>query len=105
MRMLDVFELEKKLEFPSYLTLVLFPRLIGDGRLSSIYTNSSHAYCYECWAMGYIPTRVRTRRTGPGAGAGGARPRPTDTNAVRFRGLFGPATFLFFIFYFYLKFC
>ena len=85
LQLLDVFELEGKLEFPSYLALVLVPHWIRDGRLGSIYTNSSHAYCYECWAMGHIPTRARTRRTGPGAG--GARPRPADTNAVRFREL------------------
>jgi len=60
------FELEGKLEFPSYLDLVLVPHWIGDVRLGSIYTNSSHAYFYECWAMGHISTRVDTRRTRPG---------------------------------------
>jgi len=34
--------------------------------LTSIYANSSHAYCYECWAMGHIPTRARTCRIEPG---------------------------------------
>ena len=60
------FELEEKLEFLSYLPLSLVPRWIGDERLGSIYTKSSHAYCYECWAMGHIPTRAHTRRTEPG---------------------------------------
>ena len=60
------FELEGKLEFPSYLTLVLLPYWIGDGRFGSIYINSSYFYCYECWAMGHIPTRAHTRRTEPG---------------------------------------
>ena len=50
--------LEGKLEFPSYLALVLVPHWIGDGRLSSIYTNFSLAY--------HIPTRARTRRIEPG---------------------------------------
>ena len=61
-----VLNLEEKLEFSSYLALVLVPHWIGGGRLGSIYVNSSHAYCYECWAMGHIPTRARTRRTEPG---------------------------------------
>ena len=61
-----VSNLEGKLEFLSYLALVLVPHWIGDGRLSNIYTNSSHVYCYECWVRGHIPTRVRARRTGPG---------------------------------------
>ena len=43
-----VLNLEEKLDFSSYLALVLVPHWIGDGRLSSIYTNSSHIYCYEC---------------------------------------------------------
>ena len=93
--------MEAKLEFPSYLSLSLVPHWIGDGRLGSIYTNSSHAYCYECWAMGHIPTRVRTRRTGPGRagpGSGGARPRLGDTNAVRFRGLLNLKLFFDFSF-------
>jgi len=68
--LLDVFwNLEEKLEFPSYLDLVLVPHWIGDGRLSNISSNSSHAYCYECWALGYIPTCARApNRTGPGRG-------------------------------------
>ena len=37
---LDVFELEEKLEFPSYLTLVLVPHWIGDGRYHSIYEST-----------------------------------------------------------------
>ena len=74
LQLLDVFELEGKLEFLSYLALVLVPHWIRDGRLGSIYTNSSYAYCYECWVMGHIPTRAHTRRTEPnraGPGAGG----------------------------------
>ena len=59
------FELKGKLEFSSYLALVLVPHLIGDGMLGSIYTNSSHAYCYGCWAMCHIPTRAHTSRTEP----------------------------------------
>ena len=82
------FELEEKLEFSSYLALVLVPHWIGDGRLDSTYTNSSHAYCYECWAMGHIPTCARTHTSNrTGFGLGVTRPRPADTNAVRFRGL------------------
>ena len=42
-----VLNLERKFEFFSYLILVLISYWIGDGRLSSIYTNSSHVYCYE----------------------------------------------------------
>ena len=95
------FELEEKLEFPSYLPLSLVPHWIGDGRLGSIYTNTSHAYCYECWAMGHIPTRAHTRRSEPGrAGCGWRAPRPGDMNAVRFRGLLD---LLHFVFYFLFK--
>ena len=54
-----VLNLEGKLEFSSYLTLVLVSHWIGDVRLGSICTNSFHAYCYECWAMGHILTRAR----------------------------------------------
>ena len=69
------YELEGKLEFPSYLTLVLFPYWIEDGRLGSIYINSSHAYCYEYWVMGHIPTRASTREPSrTGTGSGGAHP-------------------------------
>ena len=35
------FELEEKLEFLSYLALVLVPHWIGDGRLSCIYILTS----------------------------------------------------------------
>jgi len=34
------FEFGGKLEFPSYLALILIPHWIGDERLGSIYTNS-----------------------------------------------------------------
>ena len=70
------FELKEKLEFSSYLTLILVPHWRGDGRFRSIYTNSSHAYYYECWVMSYIPTRAHKRRIGPGQvepNSGGAR--------------------------------
>ena len=102
--MLDVFELEGKLEFLSYLTLVLVPYWIGDERLGSIYTNSSHAYCYECWAVSHILTRAHTRRTEPGrVGCGWRAPTTCGHECSSIQGLVGPATF--FVFYFYLKFC
>ena len=56
-----VLNLEGKLEFLSYLSLSLVSHWIGDRRLSSIHTNSSHAYCYECWAMSQLPIRAHTR--------------------------------------------
>jgi len=40
-----VLSLEEKLEFSSYLPLSLVSHWIGDRKLGSIYTNSSHAYC------------------------------------------------------------
>ena len=96
------FELEEKLEFPTYLPLNLVPHWIGDGRLGSIYTNTSHAYCYECWAMGHIPTRAHTQRTEPG------RVRVARAHDLRTRMQFDSGAcwtcyILFFIFY--LKFC
>ena len=94
------FELEGKLEFSSYLPLSLVPHWIGDGKLGSIYTNTSHAYCFECWAMGHIPTRAHTRRNEPGrVGCGWRAPTTYGHKCNSFQGLVGPATFLF-IFYF-----
>ena len=100
-----VLSLEGKLEFFSYLALVLVPHWIGDRRVGSIYINSSHGYCYECWAMGHIPTRAHTRRTEPGrAGCGWRAPTTCGHECNSIQGLVGPATFLL-VFYFYLKFC
>ena len=92
-------ELEGKLEFPSYSPLSLVPHWIGHGRLGSIYTNTSHAYCYECWAMGHIPTRAHTRRTEPGrAGCGWRAPTTCGHECSSIQGLVGPATFCFLFF-------
>ena len=100
-----VLNLEEKLEFPSYLVLVLVPHWIGGGRLGSIYTNFSHAYCYECWAMGHIPIRARARRTEPGrAGFESRAPTTCGHEYSSIQGLVGPATFFWF-FIFILKFC
>ena len=62
------FEFGGKLEFSSFLSLNLVPHWIGDRRFSSIYTNSSHVYCYECWVMGHIPTRARAEPNRAGLG-------------------------------------
>ena len=61
-----VLSLGGKLEFLYYLSLSLVPHFIENGSLGGIYTNSSHDHCYECWAMGYIPTRTHTCRIDPG---------------------------------------
>ena len=105
------FELEGKLEFPSYLPLSLVSQWIGDGRLGSIYTYSSHAYCYECWAIGHIPTRARTRRTELGR-AGPGRVRVARAHDLWTRMQFDSGAcwtcyiFLgFYFLFFYLKFC
>ena len=99
------FELEGKLEFPSYLPLSLVPHWIGDGRLGSIYTSFSHTYYYECWAMGHIPTRAYIRRTAPD------RVRVASAHDLRTRMQFDSGAcwtcyiFVGFLFLFYLKFC
>ena len=83
------FELEGKLEFPSYLALVLVPHWIGDERLDNIYILTLPmpiVMSVGPWATSpHARTRAEPIRARPGAG--GARPRPADTNAVRFRGL------------------
>ena len=99
-----VLSLEEKLEYRSYLALILVPHWIGDERLSSIYTNSSHTYCYECWAMATSP-HTRAPRTKPGRPECGWRASTTcghECNSIQ--RLVRLATFFwFFIFYFYLK--
>ena len=104
--MLDVFELEEKLEFTSYLTLVLVPHWIGDGRLGSIYTNSSHAYCYECWALATSP-HAHTRAEPTRAGCGWRAPTTCGYECSSIQGLVGPATFCWFFYFLFLfkKFC
>ena len=97
--------LEGKLEFSSYLASVLVLHWIRDERLSSIYTNSFHAYCYERWAMGHIPIRAHTRRTEQGR----VRVRAPTTcghECSSIQETLEPETFFgFYLFKFYLKLC
>ena len=83
-----VLNLEKKLEFPSYLALVLVPHWIGDGRLSSIYILTSLmpiVMSVGPWVTS-PHARIHAESNWAEPGAGGARARPVNTNAVQFRG-------------------
>ena len=91
-----VLSLEGKLEFPSYLPLSLVQYWLGDGRLSSIYTNSP---------LMPIVMRIRPWTTSPHVCAhaepGRVRVRaarahdPCGHECSSIQGLVGPATFLF----------
>ena len=92
----------ENLSFPPFV-FVLVPHWIGDERLGGIYIKTSHAYCYECWAMGHIPTRANTpNRAG--------RVQVVRAHDLRTRMQFDSGAcwtcYIFLlVFYFYLKFC
>ena len=74
--------LEGKSQFFSHLALVLVSYWIGDERLSSIYTNSSQAYCHEWLSLITLPhacIHAEPKRVVRAHDVAGA-------NAVRLRG-------------------